>query len=321
MFKNVDETVKPKKSCITTPSTPSTPSTQQKRGLTSPDCPLDLKKNKVYLSPGSETTELFESEMSEDGATAMDGATGVSITLRECDIQQIAGVLKNTFRDELREELTKTVKDIIDGVISGLSANIKTLTDENVKLKKENTDLRTRVDKIETAAEAAEQYSRRNCIRVSGIPEEEGEDTDGIVLHLARAMDVELNIEEIDRSHRVGKPKNTKTRDIIVKLATFRVRQRLLKDRKNLKTTKYGDGRYKGVYVNEDLTRFRSGILFDARKLAKERRIYSAWSSNGTILLKDNTDTVHKISKDADLVPFRTAEPRPPEPQAAGHMD
>ena len=77
-------------------------------------------------------------------------------------------------------------------------------------------------------------------------------------------------------------------------------------------------GRFKGVYVNEDLTKFRSGILFDSRKLAKERRIYSAWSSNGTILLKDNSNTVHKISKAADLVPFQTAVPRPPEPAAAG---
>ena len=192
--------------------------------------------------------------------------------------------------------MTKTVKDIVAGVLSGLSEQIKSLTEENDNLKKENTDLKARVDKIETAAEVAEQYSRRNCIRISGIPEDDSEDTDDTVLHIARAMDVDLNVEEIVRSHRIGKPKTTKPRDIIVKLATFRVRQRLLKDRKNLKTSPYKDGRFKGVYVNEDLTKFRSGILFDSRKLAKERRIYSVWSSNGTILLKDNSNTVHKIS-------------------------
>ena len=75
----------------------------------------------------------------------------------------------------------------------------------------------------------------------------------------------------------------------------------------------YREGEFNGVYINEDLTRFRSGILFNARKLAKERRIYSAWSSNGTILLKDNTGNVHKIAKTMDLEPFKTAVPRPPE--------
>ena len=240
----------------------------------------------------------------------------VNITLRECDILQISSVLKTTFRDELRGELTKTVKDIVDGVISGLSEQIKSLTEENADFRKENIDLKARIDKLEAATEAAEQYSRRNCIRVSGIPEENNENTDDIVLDVARAMDVNLDVEEIDRSHRIGKPKSTKPRDIIVKLATFRVRQRLLKNRKNLKTSMFDGGRFKGVYVNEDLTKFRSGILFDARKLTKERRIYGAWSSNGTILLKDNFENVHKIVKDADLAPFKTAVPRPPEPTA-----
>ena len=81
----------------------------------------------------------------------------------------------------------------------------------------------------------------------------------------------------------------------------------------------FDGGRFKGVYVNEDLTKFRSGILFDARKLTKERRIYGAWSSNGTILLKDNFENVHKIVKDADLAPFKTAVPQPPEPTAPTH--
>ena len=71
MRTNVDETVNPKMSIATT----STPSTQQKRGLTSPECPLDLKKNKVYLSPGFDPVELLESDMSEEGATSMEGVS------------------------------------------------------------------------------------------------------------------------------------------------------------------------------------------------------------------------------------------------------
>ena len=125
MFTTADKTKKPKQP--STP-TPSTPPAQQKRGLTSPDCPLDLKKNKFYLSPGSDTIDLFESEMLEEDATPMQGATGgepkVSITLRECDIQQTSDVLKNTLKDDLHEELTKTVREIVAGVLSGLSEQI-----------------------------------------------------------------------------------------------------------------------------------------------------------------------------------------------------
>ena len=149
-------------------------------------------------------------------------------------------------------------------------SRLSCLLKKNANLRKENNDLKARIDKLEAATEAAEQYSRRNCIRVSGVPEENNENTDDIVLDVARAIDFNLDVEEIDRSHRIGKPKSTKPRDIIVKLATFRVRQRLLKNRKNLKTSMFDGGRFKGESVNEDLTIFRSGYFIWCKE-ASER--------------------------------------------------
>ena len=92
-------------------------------------------------------------------------------------------------------------------------------------------------------------------------------------------LNVDLNLTEIDRSHRVGRPKDTKPHDIIVKLSTFRVRQKLYEARKKLK-----DNGFEGVFINEDLTKFRNTLLFKARKLFKEIRILGAWSSTGLFL-------------------------------------
>ena len=69
---------------------------------------------------------------------------------------------------------------------------------ENTKLRKENTDLKARVDIIETAAEVAKQYRRRKCTRYQRTRR-----------MVARAMDLDLVIEEIDRSRRIGKKKTT----------------------------------------------------------------------------------------------------------------
>ena len=135
--------------------------------------------------------------------------------------------------------------------------------------------MRFRVQKFESAAEVAEQYSRRNCLRVSGIGETVTDNTDAIILKMAEAIDAGITLNEDDRSHRVGKPKPGKSHDIIV-----RVRQRLYTARTKLKT--HG---YEGVFINEDLTKHRSGPLFKARTLVKERRLIGAWSSNGTILI------------------------------------
>ncbi len=59
---------------------------------------------------------------------------------------------------------------------------------------------------LEAKADKAEQYSRQNCIQLSGIIEERDANTDNIVLGIAKDLGVDLNIAEIDRSHRLGKP-------------------------------------------------------------------------------------------------------------------
>ena len=296
------------------PTTPSIPAAQKKRELTSPDFPGEQKKNKPYQSPQtpiSETEEVSEMAMVTDndegsvsGLDGTDQQSNLNITLREADILQISNVLKESFRGDLRLELSDMVKTIVDGVLSGLKEKIQTVERENTALKQENTDLRARIVKLESAAEASEQYSRRNCLRVSGVPEVENEITDDVILKMASDINVDIALHEIDRTHRIGRPLATKPRDIIVKLSTFRVRQKFYKARKELKNLGYV-----GVYINEDLTRLRSGLLFRGRQLTKDKRIMGAWSSNCTVLIKDNGGVVHRILNFEDLARFE-AQPR-----------
>ena len=91
----------------------------------------------------------------------------------------------------------------------------------------------------EISADNAEQYSRRNCLRISDVPENNDEVTDNIVLDLATAIDADIKLEDIDRRHRLGKPKSrdssddtpARPRDMIVKFSTYRARQKVYKAR------------------------------------------------------------------------------------------
>lgn len=74
---------------------------------------------------------------------------------------------------------------------------------------------------MEEAVDNAEQYSRRNCLHIIGIQETDNKVLDDIVINLARSIDVELSLQDIDRSHRLGRPESggigtRKPRDIIV---------------------------------------------------------------------------------------------------------
>jgi hypothetical protein len=94
---------------------------------------------------------------------------------------------------------------------------------ENNILKLENTNLALKVKSLEKSMDATEQYSRRNSLRISGIPESSDENTDAIILDISHEIGSDLSLPEIDRTHRVGKRKiNGKPRDIITKFGTLR---------------------------------------------------------------------------------------------------
>ena len=69
-----------------------------------------------------------------------------------------------------------------------------------------------------------EQYSGRNSIRINCVSDFQGEDTDDIAESMAKAMDVELTDDMIDRSHRVGPKSTTDHRNlaIVVKFTPYK---------------------------------------------------------------------------------------------------
>lgn len=54
-------------------------------------------------------------------------------------------------------------------------------------------------------------------------------------------------------------------------------------------------------------------MLYEARKIVKDGRAKAAWSSDGTILIRDYRDTVHRVFSANDLTGIHFP-PKPPEP-------
>ena len=131
---------------------------------------------------------------------------------------------------------------------------------EVTKLKTEVSHLQTQVSdfqkqitKLQIADDVHEQYSRRNSARlwIKDDEEKKEENTDAIVLNIAQKAGVKLQANDIDRSHRVGKPNQGKARPIICKFTSYSTRDRLYQARKKLV----------GCFVSEDLTQTRSKLL------------------------------------------------------------
>lgn len=267
------------------------------------------KKNKPHIEDDAESDTESRNIVHtlnpilelDDANTPGDTSTVhiLSRPMNPADIVEIASELKALMLPEIKGMIESSIPGIKLSVIEAvkesyqsLSDEVKSLREENEHLKILNGELEKKVSDVVDANETLEQYGRRNSVRISGVPVRQNEVTDEIVLDIAQALGVAMDVSEIDRSHRVGKPTN-RNRDILVKFVSYRSRQKLYSRRKDLRD----NDATMGTFINEDLTRCRSKILYEARLSAKgENAIFkAAYSSDGKIFAIDKTDNRHMI--------------------------
>ena len=99
------------------------------------------------------------------------------------------------------------------------------------ELSSELTPLQNQIDYLKIKLDDQEQYSRRTNLKISGIKEQgREENTDDLVLDvinnlILKHQGVSLNYSHIGRTHRVGPPPTTSTknrpRDIIIRFTVI----------------------------------------------------------------------------------------------------
>ena len=90
-------------------------------------------------------------------------------------------------------------------------------------------------ESLKSCSDRQEQYSRRNCLLIHGLPELKNENTDELVIDTIKGkMGEEIIKDEIYRSHKLGVLKNNgKSRPIIISFLRYNIRCRIFKNKKN----------------------------------------------------------------------------------------
>lgn len=132
-----------------------------------------------------------------------------------------------------------------------------------------------------------EQYSRRNCLRFTGIHAVNDADTTDIIKKVCASIGVEVNNNDISRSHYVGKPRDSDgARMIIVRFIRYDKRLQVIINRSKLRKLD-ANHEYAKVHINEDLTKNRYSILQLMIKDKKEGKLFSCWSRDGKLYYKE----------------------------------
>jgi hypothetical protein len=178
--------------------------------------------------------------------------------------------LRTKLLDEIKQEVYQSVR--LDSHTN--SSNIK-------HLEKTVQDLEHKKEELEVKLDDLEQYSRRNCLLVHGIPERIKEKTTPICVKiLNEKLKLSLDAEDFDRTHRIGKPKteeDAKPRPIIMKFVSYAQRAEVYGTKKDLKGS--------GVTITESLTSRRMEILHAANNSDATQTV---WSLDGRIMCLNN---------------------------------
>ena len=179
-------------------------------------------------------------------------------SLREI-ISEICPALFDSFKKDLKEEIKKEIAE----QITKISSENCMFPNQILELKQANVKLQNDLDELE-------QYGRRSCIRIDGIPEvsnESSEDVFNSIVDMFVRVGIEDIEQNIDRAHRIGKSyhhkkSKKKCKSIIVKFSSFRYRTKAYRQKKNLDD---------GVTAHVDLTKKRHSLLRIANDLVRNR--------------------------------------------------
>lgn len=180
-----------------------------------------------------------------------------------------------------QEQVKKTVTELCTSVKemeSGIGRNKQSITDLGAK----QEELKQTIAYMEDEIDRLEGFSRKNNIKIFGIPEDIGlQDEDCVeavknILH-TYLPEVTWQPDVVERAHRLGKPNQRNTRPIVAKFLRWGDAMSLMKHREAR-----ADMQHDGIWVAQDLTRRQSQKL---KQLKDEGK--SGYFVNGRLRIKE----------------------------------
>ena len=202
-----------------------------------------------------------------------------------------------------REELANIVLDYqhkFDNSLGSINAELLELKTKFTKMESDlKVKLMERLVVTERKCWANEQYSRRECLQISGIPESVSDNAfEDKIQGVLRGIDT----ENIESCHRL-KGNGSKGR-VILKLSKRKDAEKTKLNKKKLKNIdhrKIGLSSGTKVFINESLCGYYKLLWSKCKKLFLEKKIASFWVTNGTVKIKLLNDQVRSITHEVDL--------------------
>lgn len=261
-----------------------------------------------------------------------------------CNVTSTRRIKENGYCDNHQDEATadpilqRLIKSESDNAalkeeVDNLKSVLKTVCGEVITLYKHLNTVSSNVNRSNYQSDEQEQYGRFESWRINELDElplkrdangneKDDEDCKETAILAAELVGVSLKKEDIQRAHRVGKRRkptaknpNPSPRQVIVKLKDSDQRTSIVLNKRKLQENakKEGVAAFQKAYIAEDLTPFRSKLLWYAKNKC-DGKFIKCHTRNGRIKAKlasnpdkkewitiSNPDDFHAHNIDIDI--------------------
>ena len=199
---------------------------------------------------------------------------------------------------EMAPMFERTIKAAVATAIEAMLPQLEaSIAAENERLSKEVGHLRSALQSQAFELDRLAQYSRREKVRLHGIPETADENTNDVVIALASDMGVHIDEHDICISHRLQKSRSMQERPIIVRFVRRDTKIDMMRKKKTLRTI----DRYRNTFVNDDLTPLRSKMLRALKHDEEVKRVRTIDGSFHCIVMEGNVEVKKRLDSPDDL--------------------
>jgi len=206
--------------------------------------------------------------------------------------------------------VTEEIKKLNDTFTSKLDALTEKFDRKLAKLEADLSISKNTNNLLERKCHQLDQYSRRECLEIKGVPENvKHEDLRSILNPLFGKLGADTSSDDsIQACHRLSR----RTSDIIVKFTQRDTRNKVLMNRKSLKTINMAelcnadevpyDLSGIKIFINENLCPYYKRLFGMVNRLYKRNMVSSFWTINGCIrIVIDEGNPYESITHIQDL--------------------
>ena len=259
------------------------------------------------------------------------------VTLEDPEIIQRFHLIFEPMFKKLVDPITHKLQDTSESMAQSISLLKTESAEKDTKIKL----LSSEVAKLKITAGDLEQQSRKDSVRIFGLPETGSGSADDKVLALCnKRMKLlpPLKLDEIAVAHRIGSIQDEEENDeppppraLLVKFASRRSKEWVMAARSKLRpkksprhqqqqegqqpeaeeaatddTDEEQEGPLPKVYITDDLTRLQAKLAYRARVARRQGEIAETWVTNCKVFIKDNHSRIHHIRSHEELDSHKT---------------